>query len=81
MMIGRTDTHAPCFGCDKRTIDCHADCEAYKTWSAEHLAARGKLKQEARKNGAAYLVRQESYYRNRRKRHRSGGKTRKPRKR
>ena len=81
MMIGRTDTHAPCFGCDKRTIDCHADCEPYKQWSAERGAARDQRAQEARKNGAAYLVRQASYYLNRRKRHRSGGKTSRPRKR
>lgn len=80
-MIGRTDTHAPCFGSDKRTIECHADCEAYKKWSEERGAARDKRAKEARKNGAAYLVRQASYYRNRRKRHRSGGKTPRPRKR
>lgn len=81
MMLGRTDKHAPCFGCDKRTIDCHADCEPYKQWSAEHVAAREKRVQEARKNRAAYLVRKAAYYRNRRKRNRGGGKTPKPRKR
>lgn len=81
MILGRADTQAPCFVCDKRTIDCHADCEPYKQWSAEHVAARDKIAQEERRNRASYLVRKASYYRNRRKRNRSGGKTPKPKRR
>lgn len=26
---------SPCMGCEKRSIDCHADCAKYKAWRAE----------------------------------------------
>ena len=31
---------APCVRCDERRVGCHAECERYLSWSAEHRAAR-----------------------------------------
>lgn len=31
---------APCKGCKKRHIACHAECEEYIAWKAKHDAAR-----------------------------------------
>jgi hypothetical protein len=30
----------PCRHCDRRSAECHAHCEKYAAWAAEHRAAK-----------------------------------------
>lgn len=42
---------APCMGCKRREVGCHATCEAYKDWkarAAKHKAALRKAREKAR---------------------------------
>lgn len=38
-----------CFGCEKRHVGCHAECEDYKAWKAEHDKKREIEKSERMK--------------------------------
>lgn len=43
--------HAPCYGCKRRRVGCHADCEEYKAYNAEREAIRARRTQDRIING------------------------------
>ena len=43
--------HAPCYGCERRRVGCHADCEEYKAYNAEREAIRAQRTQDRIING------------------------------
>lgn len=42
-----------CLGCEKRHINCHADCEDYKKWKAELDEKSAQIKKEKAKQIAS----------------------------
>lgn len=45
-----------CLGCEKRHINCHADCEDYKKWKAELDEKSAKIKKEKARHKASTEV-------------------------
>lgn len=39
----------PCYGCDKRTIDCHGSCKAYAEFTEENEKFKAQQRKEANK--------------------------------
>ena len=43
---------SPCQDCTGRHINCHSECDKYKTWKAELEDKRSKVKKERNKEAA-----------------------------
>ena len=45
----------PCKYCDKRTMDCHAECKEYKVWHIRHLIEKSRERNEEKKRQRYYV--------------------------
>lgn len=43
LSFGTSGICSPCLRCENRSIDCHARCEKYKSWSAERDGRKKQL--------------------------------------
>ena len=41
--------NAPCMNCSDRCVNCHSNCNIYKTWKAEHDEKEQKIREAKQK--------------------------------
>ena len=46
---------SPCFGCDRRTAKCHAECKDYLKWQKDHITKLKRLAMMKKQQDLSYI--------------------------
>ncbi len=50
----------PCFGCEERTVGCHAACDSFTRWSEQRKKQREERNKSITLNSQAYFRKREA---------------------